>query len=159
MCVLKPIYSLIYDKLHGLYGILRCHRQFGCIPKSKQCFLLSLRIKQCTFLPLMKDPGSTDWAASQNIYMSEIQEAHTDKEKAKNKIKAASLMTSWHVQIWGSNSMWITTMWILLCFRIEAELRSCKQNYMALIYTCVWRPALVHGVTCPCAELHVDRII
>lgn len=60
MFILKPIYSLIYDKLHYLYGILRCHRQFGCIPKSKQCFLLSLRIKQCTFLSLMKDSGSAD---------------------------------------------------------------------------------------------------
>lgn len=72
LCILKPFYSLIYDKLHNLHGNLRCRRQFGCTPKSKQCFLLSLRIKQCTFLSLMKDPGSADWAASQNIYMSEI---------------------------------------------------------------------------------------
>lgn len=89
------------------------------------------------------------------IYVWNIRSLHWQRKSQKwNKEKAASLMTSWHVQIWGSSSMWITTMWILLRFRIEAELRYSKQNDSALIYTCAqtcsspWDCSFMHRATC-----------
>lgn len=70
------------------------------------------------------------------IYAWNIRSLHRQRKSQKwNKEKPASLMTSWHVQIQGSNSMWITTMWILLCFRTEAKLRPCIQNNSILICT------------------------